>query len=312
MKTIIESIKNMNVTTKLTAVAGIVGIVTIGTVLILNMQPTNPNITLLKEEFVVEYGTPVSAIPKDYIDAEDKVLEETKIVVSKVRHEENKDYEKVGTYQATATYKNEELTFKIVVKDTTKPVFKDFKEKVEVPREYTGDLVKEFTAEDLSEVTITVDTKEVDFSKAGEYKANVTATDKYKNKATKEFTVVVGEKSQAEIDEEKAKAEEEAKQEQIQQQQVQQNQQNVNTGGNTQTGGITGDGDTGGGSTGGGSTCSFTGWQMVSNSGYANYDYNTAYTWGEENCPAHQYYKILSTKDNCGNTGWTIQFKNKE
>lgn len=322
MRDIVNKFKTLPKKSIGVAGVGIVGIVIMLAIFVF-MNGNKTSMELKKENFIVEYGEQYSTKASDYIKADNDVLED---VVIKVENKHAKecpagsqcaeflitDVYRVGTYKATATYKKEKLEFTIEIKDTTKPVFKDFKEKVEVPREYTGDLSKEYTAEDLSEVTITVDTKEVDFNKAGEYKAKVTATDKNKNKTTKEFTVVVGEKSQAELDAEKVKAEEEARQEQLQQQQEQQeqqNQQNVNTGGNT------GGGSTGGGSTGGGGhTCSFTGWQQVGNSGYANHNYDTAWDWGDSQALnknskwyMHGYY-ILTTKDTCGNEGWTIEF----
>lgn len=49
-------------------------------------------------------------------------------------------------------------------------------------------IIAEFQANDLSEVKITVDDSQVDYSKVGTYKAIVKATDKYNNEATRELT----------------------------------------------------------------------------------------------------------------------------
>lgn len=329
-KGISEKLKAMSKQQKMMASIGVLVIavaLVVGSVFLL--KDTKPSIELKKDVFVFEYGTRYSDKKSDYINADEDVLQKTKITIngkdiSKQPQPESenafrKDYA-IGKYEAIAEYKDEKLKFTIEIKDTIAPEFVDFKDRVEIPRDTDAEKLKLFfTTNDVSlESELTIDSSKVDFSKAGEYTAKATIEDPSKNKTTKAFSVVVGEKSEAELNAEKVKAEEDARQEQINKQQEQQNQQNVNTGGNTQsgsntggsTGGSTGGGSTGGGNTGGGGTCSFTGWQMVGNSGYANHDWATADAWAEANWPSsYSGYGIYSTKDNCGNAGWTVDWE---
>ncbi|MDQ0363239.1 hypothetical protein [Breznakia pachnodae] len=164
------------------------------------------SIELKKKEFVIEYGDAASEDAKDYIKADKDVLKETGISFKDVKYEKREadgkeiKYLEVGSYKATAVYKDETLDFKIVVKDTTAPEFVDFKEKIEIEQDSAEDLSTKFTATDLSDVTITVDVEKIDSSKAGEYKTTVTAKDKYDNEATKDVTIVVKEKASADQD----------------------------------------------------------------------------------------------------------------
>lgn len=164
------------------------------------------SIELKKKEFVIEYGNIASEDAKDYVKADKDVLKETGISFKDVKYEEREEdgkeikYLEVGTYKANAVYKDETLDFKIVVKDTTAPEFVDFKDKIEIEQESTEDLSTKFTATDLSDVTITVDTEKVDLTKVGEYKTTVTAKDKYDNETTKDLTIVVKEKASADQD----------------------------------------------------------------------------------------------------------------
>lgn len=203
------------------------------------------SIELKKKEFVIEYGNPASEDAKDYVKADKDVLKETGISFKDVKYEKREEdgkdikFLEVGTYKATAVYKDETLDFKIVVKDTTAPEFVDFKDKIEIEQDSTEDLSTKFTATDLSDVTITVDVEKIDSSKAGEYKTTVTAKDKYDNETTKDVTIVVKEKESAD---------------QSTDQQTDQGTQNVS-------------GDTSGGSTSGNNGSSTTGTGGSNNSG---------------------------------------------
>lgn len=300
-----------------------------------------PKIKAKKDTFVYEFGESYSYNKKDYIKADKDVLSKTKITIngksidtphsSFATEEDYLKYYAVGKYKGVAKYKDEEVKFTVEIKDTTKPEFIEFKEKIEVDREYDGDLIDQFKAKDLSEVKIKVNTKEVDFSKAGEYKAKVIATDSSKNKRTKEFIVVVKEKTKAEREAEENKLKEQEQQEQVQQ--TQQNNQNYDWGtqggstGNSGTGGSNGTG--GGNSSGGGNpTCEFISWQLVANGGIANHDYDYIFNWAmvEQLNPTgvegqfgnHKHvssgtfymktFNVITVRDNCGKTGYSPSF----
>ena len=71
---------------------------------------------LKQDTFTVEYGNALNISPYAYVDANEAILGETVMDLSKV------DKDKVGEYPATATYKNKQPDFKIIVEDTEDPV----------------------------------------------------------------------------------------------------------------------------------------------------------------------------------------------
>ena len=115
----------------------------------------------------------------------------------------DKDYPEVGEYELPFTYRTmikHSDKLKVVVKDTTKPEFTSFSEKIEVAKGNKDfDFKSYFKASDLSNCTLDIDTKDVKFDKEGDYTAKVTATDAYNNKESKKFTVVVKAEEKAAI-----------------------------------------------------------------------------------------------------------------
>lgn len=326
MEKLLNKIKGLSKKNKIVAgVSSVIIVVVIITGVVMLTNKSADKVELTKDVFIFEYGEQVDLGTIDLLKSDDEELISESVYVLKINNEKGKDYPAVGTYKGRVVYDkdwtkksassykgNKYFNFEVKVKDTKAPTFEDFKDKVEVVKKFEGDLASNFKAKDLSEVKITVDVKGVDFNVAGEYKAKVTATDKYKNKTTKEFTIVVGDKTQAEIDADKQKVEEQATQEQ----QVieQQSQQSGSASSNNQSGSTTGTGGgnttPNGGTSSGGGTCSFAGWQMVGNSGYANHDWATADAWADANWPSsYSGYGIYTTKDNCGRTGWTVEWE---
>ncbi|MDF9825191.1 putative membrane protein YgcG [Breznakia sp. PF5-3] len=280
MKHIMEKIRNLNTKQKIiTGVSTVIVIALIVVGVVMTTQSNEPSIEMKKNEFTVEYGETLELPAKNYVKADKEVLDKTEITVdtknvkledhevtTKISDKDDKSLYliglPVGKYAAKAKYEDETLDFKIIVKDTKRPEFIDFKDKIEVDRAYSGDLSKQFQAKDLSEVAITVDVKNVDFSKAGEYKAKVTATDVHKNKTTKEFTVLVKSKTEAERKQEEKKAKEEQKNTENSQQNDDGSTMTWDNGtsssgasgaNDNQNGGQTGGGSQSGGSTGGSS-----------------------------------------------------------
>ncbi|TDW19951.1 hypothetical protein EDD63_11653 [Breznakia blatticola] len=310
----------------ISTVAGIALIALIFTAIFVSTQQ-DKRISLKKDVVVVELGDEVSLDAKDYLDTDDKsILSKTKVSTNAKKVD---GIVPVGDYKVDLKYGDELLTQKVQVKDTTSPVFKDPKAKVEVDREFDGDLATNFSAEDLSEVKITIDSKDVDLNKAGSYKAKAIATDKYKNKTEQAFEVVVGEKSKAEKEaEEKEKAEAENKQTE-----TSNNGSQGSTTGNASNGtaGTTGGNNNGtAGTTGGGTqtpvpsnpnvpnACTFIKWNNVGNSGkvFTEYnfwddnDYELMEIWALNNQPSwSNTFTIYSIDDNCGNVGTTINWE---
>ena len=152
----------------------------------------------VKNEVSVELGNPISTNVADYLDMEktdekekDKILAETKVEIIEEKKVDGKDYQQIGDYKVKLTYAKEEAEVNVKVVDTTKPVFKDFKDTVDTYKDVKIDFVKLYKADDLSKVTITADDSKVDYTKEGGYKAIVTATDESNNAETKEVVVNV-------------------------------------------------------------------------------------------------------------------------
>lgn len=101
------------------------------------------------------------------------------------------DYLNVGTYDVIISYKNKNVSFAIKVEDTTKPEFTNFKDEIVLEQNSLDvDLTKFFEAEDLTDVTIIVDSN-YDLSTPGEYTINVKAADQHDNTITKESKIKV-------------------------------------------------------------------------------------------------------------------------
>ncbi|MEG1731894.1 MAG: hypothetical protein RR252_01965 [Longicatena sp.] len=185
MKNIIQKYKN---------VGGVVIVICIiiGSMAYLINQ-NKPVIVLKQDEFSVEYGEPISMDAKTYLQKTDEeILKETKVHLKL-----NKTLPtQIGTYKGTIEYKKEKLNLTIHVKDTKAPTFVDFKEIIKIQVNTKNvDLTQYFKAIDASETKITVESRDkmntFDITKEGSYKVIVTASDKYKNKVTKDATIEV-------------------------------------------------------------------------------------------------------------------------
>lgn len=188
-----ERIKNKKV-----LIGGLVGVVVIIAVAIF-MIMNSKNLVLKAEEVQVEFGENISLEASTYLDEEkvDKdIIAKTTVTTdapkqSNLSNNSVKDCPPVGEYTVTLKYSDEIAEVKVKVVDTTKPKFTKYKDAVGVTKDCNPDMdriVAEFQANDLSEVKITVDDSQVDYSKVGKYKATVKATDKYNNEETRELT----------------------------------------------------------------------------------------------------------------------------
>lgn len=178
----------------------ILGSVILTTVLIVLSGCTDKiDIVLKNNEITVEYGEKLKEA-KEYLDSEkmsEEDINKVEMDSSQIKNEENKDYLAVGEYTVSFTAGDEKAEMKVTVKDTTAPVFKEFKDNLETEngKKISEDVMKKsFVAEDLSNVEIKTDDSKVDYAKAGEYKMTVTAEDEHGNKTEKECTVKVKEK----------------------------------------------------------------------------------------------------------------------
>ena len=208
-----KKIKSLN--KKIFISIGLILFIIIAGVIIINSFKKD-HLPLKKDEITMEYGEKISLNAKDYLDIQDMEKDEVETLYKKVKVEcdaknevvvskdqngkevkTKKEYPAVGEYTVTLTYdKDETKTVKVIIKDTTKPNFKDFKESIEITKDCNpkdGELASQFIVEDLSNVTITVDDEMVDYSKSGEYKATVKAVDSSKNEISRETIIKVTE-----------------------------------------------------------------------------------------------------------------------
>lgn len=182
-----EKLKNKKV------IVGIAAIVVIVIALVVFVFMNQSSLKVKSKEVVIEYGNQISLKAEDYLDEDnEKVIKNTTASIKEdVALEQGKDYYPVGEYTLVLNYDKESTEVKIIVKDTTAPEFKDFKDTVETVKDVKPEFNKLYIAEDLSKTEIIVDDQNVKYDTVGEYKATVKATDTSKNEVSKEITVKV-------------------------------------------------------------------------------------------------------------------------
>lgn len=159
---------------------------------------TRDKIVLAKETYTLEYGESISLKAEDYVD-KDKTDKDviSKIKVSSDEKKNDKEYASLGTHTVTLKYEDETHKVKVTVKDTTKPEFDKSVEEIQITRDCNPDeakvseILSQFNATDLQEVTLTFNDDKVDYTKEGDYKATVKAEDASKNKSEKELNVKI-------------------------------------------------------------------------------------------------------------------------
>lgn len=150
------------------------------------------NIQLKKDTFQVEYGDRISTKASMYIKGDKAIVKDTEITIKKLKYEKDKKYPKEGTYSASATYKDESLSFQITVKDTKKPVFKSFLKEIRIEQNAENFSIEDFyQADDLHSVKISSKLSTIKWDTPGTYKGTVIAADSAGNKSTKTMSVII-------------------------------------------------------------------------------------------------------------------------
>lgn len=128
--------------------------------------------------------------PKTYLSNEDEEFLDEVEIETDAEYKDGHKYPEVGVYQVTMRHGNDEENVSITVKDTTSPKLNIASTDITV--ENGTKLTKEqFSAEDLSDVTIEIDDSNVDYSQAGTYTATVIAIDIYGNQSQSDINVTV-------------------------------------------------------------------------------------------------------------------------
>ena len=158
-----------------------------------------------KKEIIVEYGNTVQYSFDDLIQTKDidkdklkEIKKETKIT-DNLKNEDQKDYPAIGNYTINIKYQDQKLKKKVIVKDTTAPVFNEINEVSFEEGTENYDFNQEIKTTDLSNIDLQYDLSSLDINKAGDYQIKVFAKDSSGNQAEKEITVHVKEKPKQEL-----------------------------------------------------------------------------------------------------------------
>lgn len=164
-------------------------------------------LVLKNNSVTLELGNVLSVNPKDYLadDVTDKVKKEV-VNTSAILKDKNITYDKnkqqiktkdkefldKGTYKLTFQYKKQIAEVNVTVKDTKLPTLTQTKKDVSVQEGTKSiDYKSLFKTEDIDNVDLTFENKDVKLDKPGTYKAKAIATDASGNKTEQEFNVVV-------------------------------------------------------------------------------------------------------------------------
>ena len=167
---------------------------------------SNNRFELLEDTVQLEYKGTLDTSARAYVDASEHVLEQTKIDLSKV------DINAVGKYPATAEYKDKELKFSVIVKDTIAPALKmkDPLKGVAGKQIAAADLIKSMNdAAGIKSVTFeqnqqgeyVTDLNEVSlfYDAPGTYENTLTVEDTNGNKTEKDITIKIVEDYEAHV-----------------------------------------------------------------------------------------------------------------
>ena len=190
---------------KFIGVIGIVIVVIVGGIYYLTREEKIELSLKNKKEIIVEYGNTVQYSFDDLIQTKDidkdklkEIKKETKIT-DNLKNEDQKDYPAIGNYTINIKYQDQKLKKKVIVKDTTAPVFNEINEVSFEEGTENYDFNQEIKATDLSNVDLQYDLSSLDINKAGDYQIKVFAKDSSGNQAEKEITVHVKEKPKQEL-----------------------------------------------------------------------------------------------------------------
>lgn len=171
----------------------IILVILVGVLYIKNDKTLQLNKETVEVEYGKTYNPSLKEIVKDYGDFNSKDLK----LESTIKNEEGKEYPSVGKYEVKVTYKKQEVTQKVEVKDTTKPEL-TVPENIEILQGTdlsTFDFKSLLNATDLSELKdYEIDYSKVDANTVGEYEVNVSIQDKYENKTDAKVKATVIEK----------------------------------------------------------------------------------------------------------------------
>lgn len=183
----------------------IVLVMILESVVIIFIKQRDNRISLIQDRKVIEYGEMYNPTLEQLVDLEkfDYINTEKVKIESDIKHEENKEYLAVGTYQINVYYKDKVLTQIVECKDSVAPEL-TIPETIELENAIdlnTVDFKNYIKYYDLSEIKdYNIDFSNIDTNKSGEYIAKVSIGDIYGNTTDKELKILIQEKVVHETD----------------------------------------------------------------------------------------------------------------
>ncbi|WP_249030354.1 CAP domain-containing protein [Tannockella kyphosi] len=158
-----------------------------------NSSQSDGELNLLQDEFYSEYGEAVSVVARRYLDSTDATVMANAVMSVDIENQEDQDYPAMGSYLATITYDQEQVSFYIHVVDTIPPVFDETENQIITAGSAMSedDFIALFNATDLTEVSMTVNMTDFDEQINGDYTIVATAYDSSNNEASYSINVTV-------------------------------------------------------------------------------------------------------------------------
>ena len=159
----------------------------------------NQNIKLLNNTKIVEYGESYTPNLKDFV--EEKNVNKYSID-GNIPNEEGKEYPAIGEYKLTVKKHKKSAEITVKVRDTIAPAFAEdtattISTEVNTPLDDVTSQFKDKVT-DLDDVKVTINSANVNYGVAGEYKSELVATDESGNTSKKEIMVKVTENNATE------------------------------------------------------------------------------------------------------------------
>ena len=192
-------------TLKSKAILGVLVVVILGVGYYCIQRDKTKTLQVLKDTFIVEYGTRISTNCNTYLDFTNIEVEKQEDIKKEAKFSIDKDIEKeypdIGEYEATIVYQQEQVDFKILVKDTIPPSIAPVEDEVvEIGTKVSSEQVKsKFMVTDLQEVKVEIEDDTYDTSKVGKYMIKAIVRDASGNVAKASYYLIVKEKNEVPV-----------------------------------------------------------------------------------------------------------------
>ena len=107
------------------------------------------------------------------LESQTEIIKKETKITDNLKNEDQKDYPAIGNYTINIKYQDQKLKKKVIVKDTTAPVFNEINEVSFEEGTENYDFNQEIKATDLSNIDLQYDLSSLDINKAGDYQIKV-------------------------------------------------------------------------------------------------------------------------------------------